>query len=343
MPVIDAQQLIDERVKALRDFHGATGCPDAELDLSGGVDSGVMAGLLVLALGPDRVGLVHSRIHTNSTASERAHRLAIALHTPLYDIDLANLFDDLVTQIKGTIRRFGPRAPEVAARIKGDPTVLGSLRSTLRAPVGRAFGRLLFDKSIRHGTGNECEDRFLRYYQKGGDGEVDTNPLAMLSKSEVYQLAWALGQRWNGEAYGAYRAMIVAVPSADLWARGDEQTDERELLAQTGVQFTYGRVDHSTGVVTSFGTIERVARFLDLGHEPLVFGREEPSDSDWLFLRGEAQRTTFRGFTDEESLAILKAARKVERQTRHKSNPNLLSLGTRYALVRAGLLTNSLD
>lgn len=345
MPVINAQGLVDERVGALKAFHAAAGIPDAELDLSGGVDSGVMAGLLVLALGEEHVAFVHSRIHTNGAATERAHRLGIALHTPVYDIDLANVFDSLVTQAKGVVRRSGPGMANeaMAERIRRDPTVMGSLRSTLRAPVGRFFGRLLFDRSIRHGTGNECEDRFLRYYQKGGDGEVDTNPLANLSKTEVYQLAWALGERWGIEAHVAYRGLIEAVPSADLWAKGDEQTDERELLAQTGVRFTYGRIDAATGVPTSYGTIERVARFLDLDNGSWLVDRDPVPDDDWELWTRKAQRTTFRGFSGEETLAILKAARKAEHASRHKANPMISALGEREELVQLGLLSNDLD
>ena len=43
---------------------------------------------------------------------------------------------------------------------------------------------------LRHGTGNECEDRWLRFYQKGGDGEVDSNPIAMLSKGGIPAGTW---------------------------------------------------------------------------------------------------------------------------------------------------------
>ena len=66
---------------------------------------------------------------------------------------------------------------------------------------------------IRHGTGNECEDRFLRFYQKGGDGEVDTNPIAMLSKGEVFQLARGLG---------VPQRVLQALPSPDLWGVGEQ-------------------------------------------------------------------------------------------------------------------------
>ena len=51
MPVSDVSALIQNRVQTLRSYHQDTGLERAELDLSGGIDSAVMAGLLVLALG----------------------------------------------------------------------------------------------------------------------------------------------------------------------------------------------------------------------------------------------------------------------------------------------------
>lgn len=343
MPVMKPQDLVDERFDAIRAYHKAAGIPAAQLDLSGGVDSGVMAGLLVLAHGEQQVAFVHSRIHTNPASSERAHALALALRVPLYDIDLTAAFEGLVVQIRGVAKRHG-NLNGVDDRIARDATVLGSVRSTLRAPVGRAFGRFLFDKSIRHGTGNECEDRFLRYYQKGGDGEVDTNPLAMLSKTETYQLAFALGNRFGGQAEAAYRDLIVATPSADLWGVGDDQADETELKTSTGVPFTYGRINADTGAPSYYGTIECVARFLDLDHEDVLFGSEEPDAVAWAYLARAASRTTFRNPLRgvDEVKAILQAARRVEASTRHKKNPNIPMLGNRANLVAAGLLTNEL-
>jgi NH3-dependent NAD+ synthetase len=109
---------------------------------------------------------------------------------------------------------------EIQDRMKGDPTIMGSIRSTLRAPWGRAANRLS-GGGIRHGTGNEDEDRVLRFYQKGGDGEVDSNPISMLSKGEVFQL---------GIALGVPRSILSARPSPDLWGVGEEHNDEEDSV-----------------------------------------------------------------------------------------------------------------
>ena len=74
------------------------------------------------------------------------------------------------------------------------------------------------------GTGNLSEAT-VGYFTKWGDGAHDLNPLANLTKREVYILAKYLG---------VPKAIINAKPSADLWPG---QTDEDEL------GLTYEQID----------------------------------------------------------------------------------------------------
>ena len=185
MPVLKPADLISNRVKALMDFHTETGVSRAELDLSGGIDSAVMACLLVEALRAENVTLVHTIIGTDPKATRRARDIAAALKCRLIVGDFTNIFDLVVEEMEKSMCEAGYNMDEIRNRCIADPTIAGSIRSTLRAPLGRGYNRVT-GGGIRHGTGNECEDRFLRFYQKGGDGEVDTNPIAMLSKGEIF-------------------------------------------------------------------------------------------------------------------------------------------------------------
>ena len=328
MPVIDAQGLADERVEAIRAFHRQCGTNRAQLDVSGGIDSAVMLGLLAMALGPDNVAAAHSDIDSDPEGGERARAAAEAFGVALVEADLSDPFHRIVDETLAALVRAGHDADELKRRCEADPLVVGSFRSCIRAPVGRFVNRLT-GGGIRHGTGNECEDRWLRFYQKGGDGEVDTNPIAMLTKGEVYQLARGLG---------VPRSIRTAVPTPDLWARGDRHTDEEELRGLTGVDWTYSRVSPDTGEYTELGTIESLSRFLDGGGEADLFGEERP---DWESL-GERALPFFPGRGPEQVLGLLESARGIERASRHKMNPNLPALGDREALIAAGLLTNAL-
>jgi len=74
------------------------------------------------------------------------------------------------------------------------------------------------------GTGNLAE-RTIGYFTKWGDGACDFNPLAMLSKQEVYTLARYLE---------VPNCIIDKKPSAGLW---EGQTDEAEI------GMTYAQID----------------------------------------------------------------------------------------------------
>ncbi|MBN2800996.1 MAG: bifunctional nicotinamidase/pyrazinamidase [Deltaproteobacteria bacterium] len=335
MPVLRVEALIDERVAALRAFHRAVGTQRAELDISGGIDSAVMLGLLARALGPAAITAVYQGIHSSQASRDRAREAAAAFGVPLIEVDLSAVFDALVREMRAGMGAVGLDLGAVEARCAADPTVLGSLRSCLRAPVGRGFNRLA-GGGVRHGTGNECEDRWLRFYQKGGDGEVDTNPIAMLSKGEVYQLARALG---------VPRSILTAAPTPDLWAAGEAHSDEAEIDAYLGLGAGalgyryYARVDPDTGAYLQPGLIERVARLID--DHPLgstLFAADPPE----ALLDAAPAHPAMAGLEADLVRALLRAARRAERLTRHKLNPNLPALGRRADLLQAGILTDTL-
>jgi NAD+ synthase len=330
MPVLHPDRLIDDRVQALRAMHDKSGIRRAELDISGGIDSAVMLGLLVRALGPQNITAVHSAIHSNPEQGLRAREVADTFGVPLIHVELTDVFENMIDILVRGLREAG--LPETAHETS--PMVLGSIRSTLRAPIGRGLNRMT-GGGIRHGTGNECEDRWVRFYQKGGDGEVDSNPIAMLSKTEVYQLA---------KAVGVPRATLDAIPSPDLWGQGDAHNDEDEYVTYFGFTPTphtfYGTIDKETGTVRTAGLIERVSRFLDLpGAEAALFGEAEPTTS---FYAEAVQTPSLRVLPAPLATDMLRAARRIERTTRHKWNPNCPTLGSRADLVERGILSNTL-
>lgn len=343
MPVLDPNALIDHRVNALRSYHSDTGLTRAELDLSGGIDSAVMAGLLQLALGADNITMVYSSINSGETTRNRAQTLASDLGIPLVFHDLTPTYEAMISAMVANLESAGFSRESVEARIAADNTVLGSIRSCLRAPLGRGYLRMT-GNGLRHGTGNECEDRWLRFFQKGGDGEVDSNPIAMLSKGEVYQLAHALGIRLN--ATHAYREIITAAPTPELWGSAVSHTDEDEIGAYLGIENSgetfYSYVDPDSGSYSRVGLIERVARFADTAQGIAIFDGDltEPDLNDLI----ERAKTApaFAGIASPITERMVRAARRTERITRHKENPNCPTLGSRDSMLESGILSNAL-
>lgn len=337
MPVLDTTKLINNRVYAIQKLHADTGLVRAELDVSGGLDSATMLMLLAEALGPENVTAVYSSINSSEASLRRARAVAEAAGVRLIELDLSDIMRQINNEISAKVYDAGYNLQEILDRSHADPLIEGSFRSCLRAPVGRYLNRLT-GGGIRHGTGNEDEDRWLRFYQKGGDGEVDTNPLAMLSKGEVYQLANALN---------VPREIIEAQPTPDLWGVGEEHNDEEELTKISGVEWTYSRIDPDTGEYIRVGTIERMSRLLDLPRFPnIIVGDNSALEdlifnddlSDYAVAAPVAERAVAMGLTSDH----VESAKKWERITRHKMNPNCPSLGSRQELLDAGILTNEL-
>jgi NAD+ synthetase len=338
MPVLDPQALITDRVKAIQGMHADAGTPKAEIDVSGGLDSAVLVLLLAQALGPENVIAVHSGINTNPDQTARAREVCEVAGVKLVVINITETYEALVTDMVATMSIAGYGSyDEIMARCEANPTILGSIRSCIRAPIGRGYNRL-FGGGLRHGTGNECEDRWMRFYQKGGDGEVDSNPVAMLSKGEVFQLARALG---------CPRSILEARPSPDLWGKGDGHNDEDEIGDYLGFkaadygQTFYSYIDLDTGEYSSVGLIERVARLDDYAD---IFEIERAASVDFTQppLWDKTIESPFAGIDRELMDQLLTAARRVERATRHKFNPNCPSLGDRETLLAANSLTNTL-
>lgn len=316
MPVLNVQGMIANRVEGIRRFHEETKQKRAELDVSGGIDSAVVLGLLAQAVGPENITAVYSGINSSQTSLENARAVAKAFNVKLIELDLTSAYEGMVSTIWKAMIKAGHDIAEVDARMKSDPTILGSFRSCLRAPVGR-FSNRAMGGGIRHGTGNEDEDRWLRFYQKGGDGEVDTNPIAMLSKGEVYQIAVGLG---------VPRQIVEATPTPDLWGCGAEHNDEDELSRLSGVSWTYSRVDPNTGKYTRIGTIEAMSRFMDnfddTYHSVLDFvelGMYEDVRL-WNELKGD-----WEGPAKDFGLTLdhILSASRWSKMTAHKANPNI--------------------
>ena len=281
------QGLVDAIVSAMKKQAEEAHTTKAEVDISGGIDSAVVVALACKAFGPENVIGVYSSINSSEESRKRAALVSETFGFKMLSLDLSNVFNQIVLQVKSELMCL--ELP--SSFIENDPTVLGSLRSCLRAPIGRFVNRA-FGGGIRQGTGNRDEDELVRFYQKGGDGEVDCNWIDGLFKSEVWELA---------EYLGVPQEIIDAKPTPDLWGKGEEHNDEDELKAITGVNLTYTRPGKE------MGTIEWASR-------------ENEKNGCITGMNAGLEELSVLGYTEEEA-NIIKALRKMEKATRHKALP----------------------
>lgn len=347
MPVLNTKGLIEARIKAIQDYHRkADGTyMRAEIDVSGGIDSAVMLMLLSKAIGPENITAVYQGINSSRASLDRAREVAKAAGVKLIECDWSGVIVAIKNDMLDAMGVAGYDRKTILSLMDKDPTIMGSLRSTFRAPMGR-FANRLAGNGIRHGTGNNDEDYWLRFFQKGGDGEVDINSLALFSKGEVFQMALALG---------VPHSILTARPSPDLWGDNEKaggQRDETEIKAYLGLSdvpmLVYSYIDLDTGEYNNVGLIERVSRFVDwqcdligAGHDPTLFDDRFDMNRDLNQIRTDILASRcFHGMDIVTVGLLLGAAKKVERETRHKENLALPTLGTRKELVDAGFLTN---
>jgi NAD+ synthase len=207
-----ARRVIGEFIRAqLRQ----AGFDRAVLGLSGGIDSGLVAFLVAEAIGADRLRCVLMPYRTSSPASRSDAELVVAaLGCSSELIPISPMVDGYFEAPDG-----GPGGSGTAAgtaetgAADASPLRRGNFAARMRMAV-------LYDRSVTWGglvvgTGNKTES-LIGYTTLFGDSACAFNPIGDLYKSQVRQLAVAIG---------VPEPVIAKEPSADLWPG---QTDEAE-------------------------------------------------------------------------------------------------------------------
>jgi NAD+ synthase len=177
------------------------------LGLSGGIDSALVAHLVVEAVGPDRLFCVLMPYRTSSPASRGDAEAVVAkLGCPSAVVDISPMVDGYFGT-DGGLGAAGEAGREASTVRRGN--LMARMRMAVLYDRSVVFGALVV------GTGNKTES-LIGYTTLYGDAACAFNPIGDLYKSQVRQLAAALG---------VPATIIEKAPSADLWP---DQTDEGE-------------------------------------------------------------------------------------------------------------------
>ncbi|NPA27192.1 MAG: NAD+ synthase [Chloroflexi bacterium] len=196
---INTDLVRDILVRFIRTEITRAGFQRAVVGVSGGVDSALVCFLAAEALGPENVLAVRMPYRTSSPESlEHAALVIEATGVQHRTIDITPMVDGYLTQY----------APDASRVRRGN--VMARSRMIVLYDQSAAFGGLVV------GTGNKTEI-LLGYSTLYGDAAYAINPIGDLYKTQVWQLA---------EAVGVPEVIVQKAPSADLWVG---QTDEDEL------------------------------------------------------------------------------------------------------------------
>jgi len=191
----DTPRILERYITDTVEHSGAKGIV---LGLSGGLDSCTVLILCAKALGPKRVRCLH--LPTSSTPREERRDAEAVAKKAKVELE--------VIPIDSAVESLGKVLGGSDAGLKGN--VKARVRMIVLYHYARKHNLLVV------GTGNKSE-LLTGYFTKFGDGASDFNPLGDLYKTQVRELAMAIG---------VPSGIVKKPPTAALW-KG--QTDESEL------------------------------------------------------------------------------------------------------------------
>jgi len=220
MRKLDYKKLVVDIQNWIKNYVVSANAEGVVVGVSGGIDSAVTAALCVNALGKENIIGLGLPCDSVSQDLEDAKLIAKVLDIDFKIIDLTLVYNKFLEVMEPIVKTNKMASANLKPR----------LRMTTLYFRGQSKGKYLIA-----GTGNRAE-LVIGYFTKYGDGGVDFEPLGMLYKKEVREIARILK---------IPEKIILKPPSPGLWAG---QTDEGEigLLYDTIDEILY-RFDYNLG------------------------------------------------------------------------------------------------
>ena len=205
----DAEKETKNVIEFIRNYFEENNLGGVILGISGGKDSGVVAGLFTEAIGKDKVIGVTMPCHSKDEDREDAKLISDFYGFKLINIDLTDSFDTYKEQIN----LLGDFTEEELKN--SDINLKPRLRMATLYYLAALYTALNKKTFIVSGTSNKCE-LYVGYFTKGGDSVHDIAPIADFTVEEVIKI---------GEVLKVPEKVLYKKPSDGL----SNQTDEDKL------------------------------------------------------------------------------------------------------------------
>ena len=209
MKKFDVEKETKKVIEFIRNYYKENNLGGAILGISGGKDSGVVAGLLVEALGKENVIGVTLPCHSKEEDANDAKLVSDYYGFNLINFDITNTFDAFKDELKN-LGEFNEKEVK-----NSDINLKPRLRMATLYYLAALYSALNNKTYLVAGTSNKCE-LFVGYFTKGGDNVHDISTIADFTVEEVIKI---------GEYLKVPEKVLYKTPNDGL----SNQTDEDKL------------------------------------------------------------------------------------------------------------------
>lgn len=209
MKEFNAEKEANNVIEFIRDYYKKNNLGGVILGISGGKDSGVVAGLFTKALGKENVIGVTLPCHSKDEDKSDAKLVSDYYGFKLINFDITNTFDTF----KDELKNLGEYDDEQTKN--SDINLKPRLRMATLYYLAALYSSLEGKTYLVAGTSNKCE-LYVGYFTKGGDSVHDISPIADFTVDEVIKI---------GEYLSVPEKVLYKKPNDGL----SNQTDEDKL------------------------------------------------------------------------------------------------------------------